>query len=332
MEKQYLLSVDQSTQGTKALLFDREGNLICGGDLPHRQIINDAGWVSHDLNEIYANTLKVVRDVIEKAGIRREQVAGLGISNQRETSAVRDRTDGHPLADAIVWQCSRAKDICARVEESGKAEWVRRTTGINLSPFFPASKLAWFMENVKKMWGMRVGVCFFLGGGGGAVKGIRGEAGPGDCGQGCLEKGMIKTTYGTGSSIMMNIGDKPVISTHGVAASLAWGMDGRVNYVLEGNINAPEDRDLIIHEMRIDRVPEELDRAGEHSFYCGVMDLHFGPGAWRISCHPPSFGGVRVSGLPSLWLPQRSHSLCCLLWFRPVQWPARCSPWSERRT
>jgi len=76
---------------------------------------------------------------------------------------------------------------------------------------------------------------FFLGGG--VVKGIRGEAGPGDCGQGCLEKGMIKTTYGTGSSIMMNIGDKPVISTHGVAASLAWGMDGRVNYVLEGNIN-----------------------------------------------------------------------------------------------
>lgn len=179
MEKQYLLSVDQSTQGTKALLFDREGNLICGGDLPHRQIINDAGWVSHDLNEIYANTLKVVRDVIEKAGIRREQVAGLGISNQRETSAVRDRTDGHPLADAIVWQCSRAKDICVRVEESGKAEWVRRTTGINLSPFFPASKLAWFMENVKKCGGMRVGVCFFLGGiffwGGGCKRHPRGS-------------------------------------------------------------------------------------------------------------------------------------------------------------
>ena len=149
MEKQYLLSVDQSTQGTKALLFDQGGNLICRGGRPHRQIINDAGWVSHDLNEIYSNTLKVVRDVIEKAGIRREQVAGLGISNQRETSAVWDRTDGHPLADAIVWQCSRAKDICARVEESGKAEWVRRTTGINLSPYFPASKLAWFMENVR---------------------------------------------------------------------------------------------------------------------------------------------------------------------------------------
>ena len=402
MEKQYLLSVDQSTQGTKALLFDQEGNLICRGDRPHRQIINDAGWVSHDLNEIYSNTLKVVRDVIEKAGIRREQVAGLGISNQRETSAVWDRTDGHPLADAIVWQCSRAKDICARVEESGKAEWVRRTTGINLSPYFPASKLAWFMENVKEApqkasegtlclgtidsylvyrltggtsfktdysnasrtqlfnihsleWDE--GLCSLFGIPVNAlaqvcdsnawfgdtdlegyldnpipIHGVLGDSHGALFGQGCLEKGMIKTTYGTGSSIMMNIGDKPVISTHGVAASLAWGMDGRVNYVLEGNINAPEDRDLIIHEMRIDRVPEELDRAGEHSFYCGVMDLHFGPGAWRISCHPPSFGGVRVSGLPSLWLPQRSHSLCCLLWFRPVQWPARCSPWSERRT
>ena len=101
MEKQYLLSVDQSTQGTKALLFDQEGNLICRGDRPHRQIINDAGWVSHDLNEIYSNTLKVVRDVIEKAGIRREQVAGLGISNQRETSAVWDRTMSHHSAQDI---------------------------------------------------------------------------------------------------------------------------------------------------------------------------------------------------------------------------------------
>lgn len=307
MEKQYLLSVDQSTQGTKALLFDQEGNLICRGDRPHRQIINDAGWVSHDLNEIYSNTLKVVRDVIEKAGIRREQVAGLGISNQRETSAVWDRTDGHPLADAIVWQCSRAKDICARVEESGKAEWVRRTTGINLSPYFPASKLAWFMENVKEAsqkasegtlclgtidsylvyrltggtsfktdysnasrtqlfnihsleWDE--GLCSLFGIPVNAlaqvcdsnawfgdtdlegyldnpipIHGVLGDSHGALFGQGCLEKGMIKTTYGTGSSIMMNIGEKPVISTHGVVTSLAWGMDGRVNYVLEGNIN-----------------------------------------------------------------------------------------------
>ena len=307
MDKQYLLSVDQSTQGTKALLFDRGGNLICRGDLPHRQIINEAGWVSHDLNEIYANTLKVVRDVIEKAGIHKSQVAGLGISNQRETSAVWDRTKGRPLADAIVWQCSRAKDICARVEESGKAEWVRRTTGINLSPYFPASKLAWFMEHVKEApqkaaegqlclgtvdsylvyrltggtsfltdysnasrtqlfnihslkWDE--GLCSLFGIPMDAlprvcdsnawfgdtdfegyfdepipIHGVLGDSHGALFGQGCLEKGMIKTTYGTGSSIMMNIGSKPVISTHGVVTSLAWGMDGRVNYVLEGNIN-----------------------------------------------------------------------------------------------
>ncbi|MFQ9705044.1 MAG: FGGY family carbohydrate kinase [Enterocloster clostridioformis] len=136
------------------------------GDLPHRQIINDAGWVSHDLNEIYANTLKVVRDVIEKAGIRREQVAGLGISNQRETSAGpgQGRTAIRWRMPSA-WQCSRAKDICARVEESGKAEWVRRTTGINLSPFFPASNWLWFMENVKKNVGDEGWCVFFWVGG-----------------------------------------------------------------------------------------------------------------------------------------------------------------------
>ena len=114
MEKQYLLSVDQSTQGTKALLFDQEGNLICRGDRPHRQIINDAGWVSHDLNEIYSNTLKVVRDVIEKAGIRREQVAGLGISNQRETSAVWDRTDAVSYTHLDVYKRQQYSTLEAR--------------------------------------------------------------------------------------------------------------------------------------------------------------------------------------------------------------------------
>ena len=302
----YILGIDQSTQGTKALLFDQEGNLICRGDRPHRQIINDAGWVSHDLNEIYSNTLKVVRDVIEKAGIRREQVAGLGISNQRETSAVWDRTDGHPLADAIVWQCSRAKDICARVEESGKAEWVRRTTGINLSPYFPASKLAWFMENVKEapqkasegtlclgtidsylvyrltggasfktdysnasrtqlfhigslswdqevcsLFGIPVSCLAEVTDSDGEygytdfegyfenpipIRGVLGDSHGALFGQGCTDKGMIKTTYGTGSSIMMNIGQKPVYSDR-VVTSLAWKMNGQVNYVLEGNIN-----------------------------------------------------------------------------------------------
>ena len=87
MEKKYVLAVDQSTQGTKAILFDVNGDLVCRTDLPHRQLINEKGWVSHDLSEIYSNTIQVVKNLVEKAGIQKEEIACLGISNQRETSA-----------------------------------------------------------------------------------------------------------------------------------------------------------------------------------------------------------------------------------------------------
>ena len=108
MEKKYVLAIDQSTQGTKAILFDVAGNLVCRTDLAHQQIINDKGWVSHDLDEIYANTIQVVKNLIQKSGVNKEEISCLGISNQRETSAAWDRETGKPLAMAIVWQCSRA--------------------------------------------------------------------------------------------------------------------------------------------------------------------------------------------------------------------------------
>ena len=108
--KRYVLGIDQSTQGTKALLFDDEGGLLERADLPHRQIINEQGWVSHDPEEIYANTLQVIRNVVEKAGISPSEIAAMGISNQRETSVAFDRS-GHPIADAIVRQSFRKLEI-----------------------------------------------------------------------------------------------------------------------------------------------------------------------------------------------------------------------------
>ena len=144
----YILSIDQSTQGTKALLYDAEGCLIARADQPHRQIVNKEGWVSHDPEEIYQNVLLAVRGVVTKAGIDKGEIAGLGISNQRETSAAWDRTDGKPVADAIVWQCSRAKEICERIGRESGAIRISEITGIRLSPYFPASKFAWFLENV----------------------------------------------------------------------------------------------------------------------------------------------------------------------------------------
>lgn len=307
MNGKYLISIDQSTQGTKALLFDSNGNLIKRTDKAHAQIVNEKGWISHNPSEIYENTLEVVRHLIEESGIDKASVAGVGICNQRETSLAWDRVTGEPLGLAIVWQCARAVDICERVEKTGQAEKIREKTGINLSPYFPASKIAWILENVEgakekadagqlchgtvdswliykltngksyktdysnasrtqlfnifelkwdeeicKMFGIDVGnmaeVCDSNSDFGETdfagflphpvpIHGVLGDSHGALFGQGCLNPGMIKSTYGTGSSIMMNIGENPVLSTHGVVTSLAWRMDGKVNYVLEGNLN-----------------------------------------------------------------------------------------------
>ena len=150
MEKRYVLSIDQSTQGTKAVLFSDAGLLVAKTARPHRQIIHDNGYVEHDGEEIMANVLAVIREVVELAGVEPEEVACLGISNQRETCIAWDRTTRLPLYNAIVWQCSRAKEICAQMEEADPsiAARVRELSGMNLSPYFSAGKMAWLVRNV----------------------------------------------------------------------------------------------------------------------------------------------------------------------------------------
>ena len=125
----YILGIDQSTQGTKALLFDDKGNLISRTDLPHRQIIDERGWVEHDPEEILKNTIHVVKDLVKKNGISKEQISGIGISNQRETAMVWDRESGRPIYNAVVWQCARGEQICRRIEEKGYAEKIRQKPG-----------------------------------------------------------------------------------------------------------------------------------------------------------------------------------------------------------
>lgn len=307
MEKKYMLGIDQSTQGTKALLFDKHGDLICRADMSHEQIINEKGWVEHNPVEIYRNTLAVIKDVVEKSGINKEEIAGLGISNQRETAVVWNKTTGEPIYNAIVWQCARGEAICQRIAATdGNERMVQEHTGLQLSPYFSAAKIAWVLENVEgagtlaenhsichgtidswlvykmtggnyktdysnasrtQMYDVRnltwdkevcglfgidvenlAEVCDSNGFYGETdfdgyldakipIHGVLGDSHGALFGQGCLQPGMTKSTYGTGSSVMMNIGDKPVFSEKGVVTSLAWGMDGKVNYVLEGNIN-----------------------------------------------------------------------------------------------
>lgn len=305
MNSKYILAVDQSTQGTKGMIFDGKGILICRADRAHRQIVNDRGWVEHDPEEIIKNVFAVCSDVIEKSGIDKNMITAFGISNQRETTMAWDRTNGRPVYNAIVWQCARAEEICER--HLSEADEIRAMTGIPLSPYFPASKLAWIMENVPEAaklaekgdlaagtmdswliynltddrqhrtdysnasrtqlfnintlrWDEEIcrsfnipisalpevcmsDSCFGMTDVGGLLNskipicGVLGDSHGALLGQNCRKSGELKATYGTGSSVMMNIGDKPVFSRKGLVTSLAWGMNNKVQYVFEGNLN-----------------------------------------------------------------------------------------------
>ena len=147
MAESYIISIDQSTQGTKALLFDQDGMLLQRKDLPHKQMINEKGWVSHDPEEIYQNAVQVVKNLVEASGISKESVKGIGISNQRETSLVWEKETGKAIAHAVVWQCARAAEICRRVESAFSVQKCKVRTLANLqkegfqsiSPTYPAN-------------------------------------------------------------------------------------------------------------------------------------------------------------------------------------------------
>lgn len=142
----YILSIDQSTSLTKALLFNTKGSLIDRVDIPHHQFINELGWYEHDAQEIYQNLIQAVGILTKKYLNEDATLLCAGLSNQRETTVAFDATTGIPLYHAIVWQCSRAKGICTKLED--KSESIKEKTGMNLSPYFSAAKMNWLKENV----------------------------------------------------------------------------------------------------------------------------------------------------------------------------------------
>lgn len=305
--KKYVLGIDQSTQGTKGIIFDGSGKIIARTDLAHDQIINEKGWVEHNPDQIMKNVIQVVKNVVEKAGIDKEEILILGISNQRETAVCWNKNTGRPVYNAIVWQCARGEAICNKIAEDGYAQMVQEHSGIPLSPYYSAAKIAWVLQNVPEakeaadkgelavgtmdsylvyqltkdhafktdysnasrtqmfnvsaldwdeelisLFGIKkemlaeicdsnalYGYTDFDGYLEEAIPihGVMGDSHGALYGQGCVNPGMIKATYGTGSSIMMNVGEKPIFSDKGVVTSLAWSLSGKVNYVLEGNIN-----------------------------------------------------------------------------------------------
>jgi glycerol kinase len=305
MKKSLILSVDQSTSATKAVLFNRQAEVVDRMSREHAQIYPQPGWVEHDPVEILANTLAVIGDMVRKhAG---SEIEALAITNQRETVVVWDRNTGQPVYNAIVWQCNRGAGYCKELRNEGWEGRIREKTGLIIDPYFSATCIRWILENVPGVkekasqgellfgtmdswliwnltgrevhatdysnacrtmlfnintlqWdneimehmGISVNMAprvlfsddmFGKTTAGGTfnhpvpVTGILGDSHAALFGQLCISPGMAKATYGTGSSIMMNIGDSPLESPRGLVTSIGYGIKNSVKYVFEGNIH-----------------------------------------------------------------------------------------------
>ena len=299
------MALDAGTTSNRAILFNHDGKIVSVAQREFTQIYPKPGWVEHDANEIWSTMLGVAVETMAKAGITAEDVAGIGITNQRETTIVWDKETGEPVYNAIVWQCRRTAEYCDSLKAKGLEDAIRSKTGLVIDAYFSATKLRWILENVEgvreraergellfgtvdtwliwKLTHGRVHVTDYSNASrtmmyninelkwdedilkelnipssllpevkdssfvyGNASKHILGREIPiagiaGDqqaalFGQQCWEKGNAKNTYGTGCFLLMNTGDSPVYSKNGLVTTLAWGIDGKVTYALEGSV------------------------------------------------------------------------------------------------
>lgn len=306
MDKKYILSLDQGTTSSRAILFNKAGDIVKVAQKEFTQFYPKAGWVEHDPMEIWGTQSGVAREVIETAGISPFDIAAIGITNQRETTVVWDKNTGKPVYNAIVWQCRRTAGICDDLKARGLEEYVKANTGLVVDAYFSGTKIKWILDNVEGarekaekgellfgnidtwlIWNLTRGEVHVtdysnasrtmlfnikdlkwdekilseldipmsmlpavkqssevygvtdkhtFGGAEIAISGIAGDQQAALFGQACFKKGMAKNTYGTGCFMLMNTGEQLVPSKNGLLTTIAWGVDGKVEYALEGSI------------------------------------------------------------------------------------------------
>jgi glycerol kinase len=311
MASKYILAIDQSTSASKVMLFNKKAGLVSRVSLPHQQYYPRQGFVEHDAEEIFANVVKGMEQIVSESSVSVNDIAGIAITNQRETSLIWDKTSGKPIARAAVWQCQRGVAYCDQLKAEGKEPLVLEKTGMIVDPYFSASKLRWILNNTSgakekaKKGDLLLGTmdCWLLwklsGGKVHAtdhsnacrtllfniktlkwdeelmqmfdlpagmfprlkfsdevfgytdpsvvfgqsvpIAGLIGDSHAALFGQNCFFPGMAKATYGTGSSIMMNIGNVPLPAPSGLVTSVGYGRDGKIDYVFEGNIHCTGD-------------------------------------------------------------------------------------------
>lgn len=303
--QQYILALDQGTTSSRAIVFDKKGSVISIAQKEFTQIFPQAGWVEHDATEIWSSQFGVAAEAITKAGLTAENIAGIGITNQRETTVVWDRSTGKPVYNAIVWQDRRTAAFCDSLKSAGIDKTIQQKTGLIVDAYFSATKIKWILDNVPGarqkanngelcfgtidtwlLWNLTKGQIHatdvsnasrtmllnihtqqwdgelqkifdipgnmlpqvrssseiyghtqnILSSRNIPIAGIAGDQQAALFGQMCTQPGMVKNTYGTGCFMLMNTGDKPVISTNNLLTTVAWKVNGITEYALEGSV------------------------------------------------------------------------------------------------
>ncbi|GHU81276.1 glycerol kinase 2 [Spirochaetia bacterium] len=304
MEKKYVMAFDAGTTGCRSIIFDHNGNQVSTVYQEFAQIYPNPGWVEHNPQEIWNAQYSTAQRAISQANINPEEITGIGITNQRETTVVWEKNTGKPVMNAIVWQDRRTSAFCEELIAKGLGDYVAENTGLIIDSYFSGTKIRWILDNVPgarekaeknellagtidswliwnltggkvhavdysnasrtmlfnirnlewdeklleavgipkavlpralpsgHVYGMTEPSCFF--GAKVPVAGAIGDQQGALFGQACFQAGMVKATYGTGGSLIMNTGDKPIRSKTGLLTTIAWGVDGKVEYALEG--------------------------------------------------------------------------------------------------
>ena len=301
----YLMAFDAGTTSSRCMIIDEHGRVLSMAQKEFTQIYPEPGWVEHDASEIWSTQLGVAVEAMHKIGVKASEIAGIGITNQRETSILWNKETGEPICNAIVWQCRRTAPIADELKRKGLSELYQQKTGLIIDAYFSATKIKWMLDHVPgarklaeegkllfgtvetwliwKLTGGKVHVtdysnasrtmlfnintlewdeeilkeldipagilpevkpssCIYgetdpaLFGGPISIGGAAGDQQAALFGQTCFYPGDVKNTYGTGCFLLMNTGDKPVYSGNGLVTTIAWGLNGRVSYALEGSI------------------------------------------------------------------------------------------------
>ena len=253
----YVMALDAGTTSNRCILFNEKGEICSMAQKEFTQYFPKPGWVEHDPREIWSTQLSVARQAMNQINASAADIAAIGITNQRETAIVWDKNTGKPVYNAIVWQCRRTSEYCDSLKDKGLTEMFQKKTGLVIDAYFSGTKVKWILDHVEGarerakrgellfgtvetwlIWKLTKGAVHVTDYSN-ASRTIAGAAGDQQAalfGQTCFEEGEAKNTYGTGCFLLMNTGEKPVFSENGLVTTIAWGMEGKVNYALEGSV------------------------------------------------------------------------------------------------